>query len=253
MDGVNDVAALNDEIFCLKFELSALSSVLMRSEAERWVPGMIFPQIEEEHKARYVLASTFTKGKDVLDAACGCGYGSLMLANEGKARSVMAVDIDADSIRYGTVRYPHPNIQRTVSDVKTIGILSAFDVAVSFETIEHINEPEVFLSKVHRALRPNGYFLVSTPIAERTTNTPHNKYHVTEWSYKDFHTLLAKHFSIEEIYVQSLETTPNRTKSLVKRFLNSPGKLPDSNLKRLTGALPRNTWRGYQLVVCKRV
>lgn len=250
---MNHVDALNDEIFCLKFELAALSSVLLRSEAERWVPGMIFPQIEHEHKARYALASAYTKGKDVLDAACGCGYGSLMLANEGGARSVLAVDIDADSIRYGKVRYPHACIQRNVMDVKDIGILNAFDVAVSFETIEHISEPEVFLSKVHRALRPSGYFLVSTPIAQRTTNTPHNKFHVTEWSYKDFHALLAKHFSIEEIYVQSVETTPNRTTTLMKRFLNSPGKLPDSSLKKQTGALPQNTWRGYQLVVCKRV
>ena len=58
---------------------------------ERFVPG-ISGEIEIEHVHRYLLAAHMSADKDVLDIACGEGYGSHVLAQA--ARSVCGVDID---------------------------------------------------------------------------------------------------------------------------------------------------------------
>ena len=36
--------------------------------------------IEEKHRERYAFAKKFCKDRKVLDAACGCGYGTFMLS-----------------------------------------------------------------------------------------------------------------------------------------------------------------------------
>jgi 2-polyprenyl-3-methyl-5-hydroxy-6-metoxy-1,4-benzoquinol methylase len=40
---------------------------------------------------------------------------------------------------------------------------SSFDLITCFETIEHLNNPELMLNDVHQILKPNGVFLFSTP------------------------------------------------------------------------------------------
>ena len=48
-----DIENSNEEIFCLKFELNALSEVLINGSSERWVPGFSLPHVEKEHLDRY--------------------------------------------------------------------------------------------------------------------------------------------------------------------------------------------------------
>lgn len=50
------------------------------------------------HLMRYRYASARSRGACVLDAACGPGYGAAMLATEGKAARVVAVDISEAAI-----------------------------------------------------------------------------------------------------------------------------------------------------------
>ena len=49
-----------------------------------------------EHIHRYLLARELARGRNVLDIACGEGYGSNLLA--GVASSVIGVDIAAETI-----------------------------------------------------------------------------------------------------------------------------------------------------------
>ena len=41
---------------------------------ERVVPGKTPPDIYKEHIDRYIFTADLTKGKEVLDVACGTGY-----------------------------------------------------------------------------------------------------------------------------------------------------------------------------------
>ena len=55
-------------------------------------------QIENEHRHRYKMASEYIVGKYVLDAACGSGYGTKILAEA--AKTVIGIDYDADLVEY---------------------------------------------------------------------------------------------------------------------------------------------------------
>jgi 2-polyprenyl-3-methyl-5-hydroxy-6-metoxy-1,4-benzoquinol methylase len=70
----------------------------------------------EEHLLRYEFASTLVQEKQVLDAACGSGYGSKMMATAGAA-SVVGVDIDSDSIQLAQTEYPDDKIRYMTADI----------------------------------------------------------------------------------------------------------------------------------------
>ncbi|MCW5579095.1 MAG: class I SAM-dependent methyltransferase, partial [Dokdonella sp.] len=69
---------------------------------ERFTPECV-REIWYEHWHRYAFARGLVAGKRVLDAACGEGYGSALLA--AVAGSVTGVDVDADAIAHARARY----------------------------------------------------------------------------------------------------------------------------------------------------
>jgi SAM-dependent methyltransferase len=86
----------------------------------------------------------------------------------------------------------------------------------SFETIEHLDDPEALLTECARVLRPRGTYVVSTPNARETTSAPDNPHHRVEFSREDFRTLLARYFAEVELYGERrLETARHR---LLKRL-----------------------------------
>ncbi|HET9189593.1 MAG TPA: SAM-dependent methyltransferase, partial [Rudaea sp.] len=74
-----------------------MSENTLEFTGERFTPECV-REIRYEHWARYAFALELARGKRVLDAACGEGYGSAMLA--GAAASVLGVDIAADAIAH---------------------------------------------------------------------------------------------------------------------------------------------------------
>ena len=55
-------------------------SVLAEFTGERVIPGQVDVDLLNEHLARYTFAARLARGKRVLDAGCGAGYGSAELA-----------------------------------------------------------------------------------------------------------------------------------------------------------------------------
>ena len=172
---------------------------------ERFVPE-VKGQIAHEHLHRYALARDVVKGKTVLDIASGEGYGSSLLADQ--AASVTGVDISEESITHATVRYGHQsNLRFLRGSCEAIPCPDAsFDVVVSFETIEHIDDPEGFLHEVRRVLKPDGVFLVSTPNCDvyNHGSSEKNPYHRREMSPLEFRTILQRHFPYCGLYGQRL-------------------------------------------------
>lgn len=129
-----------------------------RDESRQW--GQSFYEIATDHLLRYAFAMGHVKGR-VLDAACGCGYGSYMLQTLGG--EVVGVDADADALGWAEKHFPGPKyIQGRIEEAPWEG---QFETVVSFETIEHIKEPEAALQAFRRACI--GTFIASVPNEEK--------------------------------------------------------------------------------------
>lgn len=169
---------------------------------ERIDPADVPAGILALHLARYRFALPMCRGRRVLDAACGVGYGAHTLARE--ATHVIALDRSPEALRTGERRYAAANLTFCGADCEALPLGDAtIDAVCSFETIEHLSNPEAFLAEVARVLRPHGTFIVSTPNAQRTTARPQNPHHHQEWSAVDFEHLLRQRFRDVKIYGQS--------------------------------------------------
>lgn len=212
---MNDIDNLTEEVFCLRYELNILAGVLLKNESERWVPGFLHEQTEHSHISRYELACKYSSGKNVIDVACGIGKGSNMLATYGNANTVHGFDIQEDAIRYATWRNGNGNIEFRVKNAEALGITNQYDLAVSFETVEHLPNYRDFFASIVKCLKSSGYFLISTPISAMSVNkTPQNPYHVQEWGFETFQEILKEFFDIEKVYVQFY---PKRVRHNVSR------------------------------------
>lgn len=184
--------------------------VVLALYPERIVPDETEPGIVALHLKRYEFALPFCAGKDVLDAGCGVGYGSAFLAQA--SRRVVGVDLSDEAIAHARGRYASQNVEFVQG---TLGALeqpdSSFDVICCFETIEHLTDPDAFLTEATRLLRPEGVLVISTPRADQTADGPENPFHEIELSRADFEALLGRHFREVELYGQRrLQTTRHR-------------------------------------------
>jgi SAM-dependent methyltransferase len=148
---------------------------------ERFVPGAA-GEIWYEHWHRYHFVAPIVAGREVLDIACGEGYGSALLARH--AARVTGADIAPTAIAHAQARYAsRPNLVFREADCAALPFADAsFDVVVSFETLEHIEAQEAFLDEVRRVLRPGGLAVLSCPNkAEYSDQRDHvNEFHFRE-------------------------------------------------------------------------
>jgi 2-polyprenyl-3-methyl-5-hydroxy-6-metoxy-1,4-benzoquinol methylase len=159
-----------------------------------------------EHISRYEFAASYCKGKVVLDAACGTGYGSAHLANSG-AKKVIGVDISEKAIEEARRNYGNiENLDFVCLSVHELDKLKqSFDLLISFETIEHIENPDTFLRDVIRILKKGALALISSPnLNYYLTPEGHiNPHHLSEMSYETFKRIFSKSFDLKEEYEQS--------------------------------------------------
>lgn len=194
---------IEEELFCIKFELDALSEVTLKNEAERWIPGFIHEITQHDHIERYKLATEYAANRDILDIACGVGLGSFILKSQGKATSVLGCDLDVDAIRYAKHRNSQEKVAFQVENAEEFISNKKFDVIVSFETIEHLPNYRDFLKNAKVNLKNDGLLIISTPISRHPLdNSPTNPYHLQEWGFVSFQNLLAEYFIIEDVYTQ---------------------------------------------------
>lgn len=170
------------------------------------------------HLARYYWAERVLqayKPSTVLDIACGAGYGSFILAKSFPACRIIGADYDERAINVAIKTYTLNNLSYVKGDMvkwekncsgqnESLGI---YPVILSFDTIEHLDHPEIALLRVVEHLEEKGVFMLSTPISFPSTNLkPGWQAHKIEYGQGDLLNLLKRFF--KDVLVPEEGTLP---------------------------------------------
>jgi len=173
---------------------------------ERVIPGQVDADLLNEHLARYAFAARLARGKRVLDAGCGAGYGAAELAQS--ALSVVGADIAAEAVIFAREHYSLPYLAFEQASCTALPHRDgAFDLVVAFEVIEHLPAWREFLLEVRRVLAPTGQFIVSTPnklyYAESRSRAGANPFHAHEFEFDEFRSELSAIFPHISLFLEN--------------------------------------------------
>lgn len=166
---------------------------------ERAIEGSTPKRIWMDHVSRYEFAGTYVQGKEVLDIACGTGYGCSILRRCG-ASHVLGEDISIEAITFARSKYERGGIRFEVGDLLHIDLpRDSFDAITCFETIEHVAAYGQALSNLYGLLRKGGTLLISSPNRPVTSQSavslrdePSNTHHTQEFTVVELQDALTK-------------------------------------------------------------
>ena len=163
------------------------------------------PDVPEEnywfrrHLAVYEWIADRCAGLDVVDMACGEGYGTDVLAR--RARSVVGVDANPEAHEHARLKYTRPGVRFERDLVESFA--EPCDAVVFLQTIEHVQDPGAILEHFKSMLRPGGTAYVSTPnlltLAPPGAEKSDNPWHVKEYRAEEFAELCRAHFPQVEV------------------------------------------------------
>ena len=194
----------------------------------------------DAHLARYILAREYLpKDGLVIDAACGLGYGSAILGQSNAAVKVVGIDTGDFAIPYAEANFCRylPNLSFRKGDVCDLSAFTdaSVELVVSFETVEHLREPALFLKEVRRVLKPGGRFICSVPNlwVDETGKDP-NPWHFHVFDFPKLAGLCAECFYPEGVYRQ--------TAGGGMKLPNAPRRLRKMNLPITSGQDVAEWW-----------
>ena len=151
------------------------------------------------HLAVYELIAERCAGLDVVDMACGEGYGTAALAR--RAARVTGVDANPEAFEHARLKYSRPGVRFVRNAVEWYS--EPCDAVVFLQTIEHVQDPRGVLDHFREMLRPGGTAYVSTPnlltLAPPGAEKSGNPWHLREYRAEEFRALCAGSFDRVDI------------------------------------------------------
>lgn len=152
------------------------------------------------HLAVYEWIGQRCRGLDVVDMACGEGYGTDVLAR--RAARVVGVDANPEAHEHARLRYSRPGVHFERDLIESFR--EPCDAVVFLQTIEHVEDPERTLAHLRSLLRPGGRAYVSTPnvltLAPAGAERSDNPWHVREYRPAEFRELCEACFDAVEVH-----------------------------------------------------
>ncbi|MAE97410.1 MAG: SAM-dependent methyltransferase [Deltaproteobacteria bacterium] len=136
------------------------------------------------HLARYEFAARFARsGARILDMACGVGYGTRLLADRSSG-SALGVDLSEEAISHARRSYAREGVDFAVADALEFGEPAGYDLVVSLETVEHVDDPVRLMRRLLELVRPGGVLVASVPTTPSTDVNPHHQSDFTRASFR---------------------------------------------------------------------
>lgn len=131
--------------------------------------------LRRRHVERYAVARQFVYGRTA-DIACGCGYGTHILAKNPDVSEAIGVDMSDEAVAFAAKEYGSDRVRYVCGMAGEIN-LGLCDTLVSIETIEHLPDPKAL--NVFAEQHAVETLVVSFPI-KKTTH--YNRFH--KWDLK---------------------------------------------------------------------
>ncbi|MEA2331820.1 MAG: hypothetical protein QOH58_1958 [Thermoleophilaceae bacterium] len=148
------------------------------------------------HLAVYEWIADRCAGLDVVDMACGEGYGTDVLAR--RARRATGVDANPQAYEHARAKYSRPGVRFVRDLIETY--IEPCDAVVFLQTIEHVKEPERVLAHFKEMGRT---VYVSTPnlltLAPPGADKSDNPWHLREYRAEEFRALCESVFDRVEL------------------------------------------------------
>ncbi len=125
-----------------------------------------------EKEAIREISNLLKKKKRIKVVDIGCGNGAVIIRlalkfKKNKAVEFIGIDLSKSFVDYGNLAAKHKGLSGSVkfkqSDVERNDLGGKYDVILSSEVLEHLENPEGFLKKIANALNKEGVLLLSTP------------------------------------------------------------------------------------------
>ena len=181
-------------------------------------------EIEDyEHKIRmqkrierYSLARRFAWG-NVLDVACGVGYGSYLISKNPDVKSVTGADYNEDAIEWAKKEFASDNVHFLKASIQEIE--TSFNFLISLETIEHLENPWDIAALMNRCAIDEG--ILSFPLRK---TTHYNGYHLWDLSESDIEHIFSEFEILEswpELDSRFVRLMRSKKKASSKTWLRS--------------------------------
>jgi 2-polyprenyl-3-methyl-5-hydroxy-6-metoxy-1,4-benzoquinol methylase len=138
----------------------------------------------------YQAAVPFIEGK-VLEVGCGEGRGLETI--QAACAHYTALDKNTFLLERLQAQYPSFKFLEMTFPPFTGIPDQSFDTVVVFQVIEHIQNDQLFVSEIHRVLKPGGKVLLTTP--NIWMSLTRNPWHEREYTANQLKTLLLQSFS----------------------------------------------------------
>lgn len=143
------------------------------------------------------VARELRSGDRVVEVGCGGGYGATRLCD--RAAQFVGLDIDSEVVAHASAANLAGAAEFRVYDGVRIPFEDgSFDVAVSFQVVEHVSDDLGHVAEIARVLAPGGVLYLTTP--NRLTRVdpgrkPWNRYHLREYAPADLVALMTTRFA----------------------------------------------------------
>lgn len=204
-----------------------------------------------QHIAMYNYVLPQVAGKTVLDAGCGEGYGTSLLAS--CAGKIMGVDNSREAVRKASLSYHKSNLEFRHQDIYALDFQDGcFDCICSFQVFEHIRNTERYLKEIYRVLKDGGCLFLSTP--NRLTAFSENPYHLREYTPYELEDILKGFFPAVSIKGMFGNEKVQRYQELRKNNVNKILRLDTFKIRRfIPSAMKKWIFGSLAVLVRKRV